>query len=78
MPKTSSDPLLATGDDFRRLIKELKQASRLIFSGFLVLALAVIAYGFMTADAGGAMADRRLHYGLMVAILAAYVYLQRR
>ena len=77
MPNTSSDLQPATGDDFRALVTALKKASRLIFLGLVVLAFAVLAFGLLATDAGDLMADRRLHYGMMIAIVIAYLYVQR-
>ena len=62
----------------RELAVAVRSASRLVFYGLLFVAVAVLYVGLSVFDGAGVVADRRLHYGMMVVIVAAFMIANRR
>ncbi|MEM9733290.1 MAG: hypothetical protein AAF903_07370 [Pseudomonadota bacterium] len=55
----------------------VRNASRLVFFGLVLVAVAIVIFGVATGTGGDLLSDRRAHYAAIAAIVVAYLYAQR-
>lgn len=67
--------------DTERLIAVINRSARLVFAGMIVVSCALVVLAFGAASPGAepsdAFVNRELHYAVMLAVVAVYVYVQR-
>jgi hypothetical protein len=76
-PVSSSPP---EGQELERLVVAIRTSANVIFAGMVLVALALVFLAFRTTaaeGAGEALLSRELHYFVMVAVVAIYLYVQR-